>query len=66
MEKIVASRGEYRGKPRIDIRVYFKPEVSQPDKWLPTKKGINLSPDDWPEFMGLMDRIDQAIGSGGG
>lgn len=63
MEKIVASLGEYRGKPRIDIRIYFMPEVSEPDKWLPTKKGLNLSPDDWPEFKELVGKVGKAIGS---
>ena len=63
VEKIVVTLGEYRGKPRIDIGVYFRPEVSESDKWLPTKKGLNLSPDDWPAFKGLMDKVGQAIGN---
>ena len=63
MEKIVASLGEYQGRPRIDIRLYFRPEVSEPAKWLPTKKGLNLSPDDWPEFRDLMGKVDLTVGN---
>ena len=62
LEKIVATLGQYKGKPRIDIRVHFQPETSKPDKWLPTKKGINLSPDMWPDFKKLVGKVDQVIG----
>ena len=60
LEKIVASMGEYKDKQRIDIRVYFQPDAG-PDNWKPTKKGINISLDSWPEFKGLVEKVDQAI-----
>lgn len=61
LEKVVATMGEYKGKPRIDIRVHFQPDASEPDNWIPTKKGINLSPDMWPDFKELVGKVDKAI-----
>ena len=61
LEKIVATLGEYKGKQRIDIRVYYQPDVSEPDKWLPTKKGLSLSPDNWPDFKKLVGKVDKAL-----
>jgi len=31
-EKIVATLGEFKGRTRIDLRMYFKPAVSEADK----------------------------------
>ena len=64
MEKIVASLGEYKGRPRIDIRVFWQPEPAEPDKWVATRKGINLSPDRWQDFKKLIARVDKAIDKG--
>ena len=64
LEKIVASMGEYKDKQRIDIRVYFQPDAD-PDNWIPTKKGINISLDSWGAFKGLVEKIDKAITKGG-
>ncbi|MFH2061071.1 MAG: transcriptional coactivator p15/PC4 family protein [Pseudomonadota bacterium] len=63
MEKVVANLVEYKGKPRVDIRVYFQPNQAEPDTWIPTKKGINLDPDSWQDFKGLVGKIDKAISS---
>ncbi len=60
LEKLVATLGEYKDKPRIDIRVYFQPDAD-PDNWVPTKKGINISMDSWGEFKNLVAKIDQAV-----
>lgn len=62
LEVIRATIGEYKDKPRIDIRVYYQPDAD-PDNWIPTKKGINLSLDNWKDFKDLVERIDQAIKS---
>ncbi len=62
MEKVVATLGEYKGKPRVDIRTYFLPDQAEPDNWIPTKKGINLSLDNWVEFKELVKKIDKAVG----
>jgi hypothetical protein len=45
---------EYQGKKYIDIRKYYQKE----GEWLPTKKGIALSPDVWEEFVGKIGEID--------
>ena len=58
LEKIVATMGEFKGKQRIDIRIYFQDDN---DEWRPTKKGINLGLDDQKEFKDLVGEIDQAI-----
>ena len=60
LEKIVATLGEYKDKQRIDIRVYFQPDAD-PNNWIPTKKGINISLDSWPEFKDLVEKVDRAI-----
>jgi len=65
LEKIIAIQGEYRGEPRIDIRIYFQSKQTEPDKWLPTKKGLNLSPENWKEFKKMVDKVDQVIGKEG-
>ena len=62
LEKILVTVGEYQGKQRIDIRTYYLPNQAEPDEWKPTKKGINLSPDNWHEFKELVEKVDQAIG----
>ena len=61
LEKIVATLMESKGKQRIDIRIYALSDQQEPDNWLPTKKGINLTMDDWKEFKALVDKIDRTI-----
>ena len=46
--------------------MYFKPDVSEADKWVPTKKGINLDVDMWSDFKELVGKVDEALGKGGG
>ena len=60
LEVIRATLGEYKEKQRVDIRVYYQPDAD-PNNWIPTKKGINISLDSWPEFKGLVEKVDQAI-----
>ncbi len=38
--------------------VYYKAEF---DNWLPTKKGINIDTETWPEFKKLIGKVDKAI-----
>ena len=57
-QKIVAAFVEYHGKPRIDFRVYYQ---SEPDKWMPTKKGFYLDPESWDDFKELVGEMDRAI-----
>jgi hypothetical protein len=57
-EKIRATLGEFRGKDRIDIRIYFEDDDG---RWLPTKKGINLAVEDWPRFKAFLREVDQGL-----
>lgn len=61
LEKIVGAVGEYKGRTRIDLRVYYQPLAHKPDEWVPTKKGINLDPETWDDFKKLVAKIDQAL-----
>jgi len=61
-EKVVITLIEHQGKQRIDIRTYIV-DQSDPNTWLPSKKGVNLSLDMWEDFKGLVEKIDRAIGN---
>jgi len=39
-EKYIVAAKEYRGYKFVDVRMYYKLE----DRWLPTKKGITITP----------------------
>jgi len=42
MNEIVrVQRVEYRGRDRLDVRVYFKPLGSE--EWRPTRRGVNIA-----------------------
>ena len=60
-EKIVATLMNPKGKQRIDVRVYSLSDKGEPENWLASQKGINLTLDEWPEFKALVDRVDKAI-----
>lgn len=60
-EKVVGTIGEYQGKQRVDLRIYYQPDA---DNWYPTKKGINLGLDNWKDFKDLMGRVDDALSKG--
>ncbi len=59
-EKIVFSLGEFKGKKRIDIRTYFVGEEDS-ETWKPTKKGINISIEQWQEFKELIKEVDNSL-----
>ncbi len=63
-EKIVVTLMNPKGKQRIDIRAYSFSDQREPDNWLPSKKGINLTVDEWTEFKALVDKVDQAVRNG--
>jgi len=31
------------------------------DNWLPTKKGVNIDTETWPEFKEMIGKVDKAI-----
>ena len=60
-EKVVISIGEFKGKKRIDIRTFFLGEEEDSEVWKPTKKGINISLDQWQEFKELLKKVDDSL-----
>ena len=62
-EKIVFSLGEFRGKKRIDIRTFFLGDEEDSEVWKPTKKGVNISLDQWQEFKELIKEVDNSLES---
>ncbi len=57
-EEIRVSLREYKGHPFIDIRVYWKPAEGEPG---PTKKGVTLNPELFPEFKKAMAALEGAL-----
>ncbi|NLL62461.1 MAG: hypothetical protein GX240_06800 [Candidatus Atribacteria bacterium] len=56
--RLVLSVGEFRGKPRVDIRTYIK--LKDKDEYVPTKKGINFSADWIDSFIEMVKKLDDA------
>ena len=48
-EEVRISLTEFKGKELIDIRVYYQPEGEE--EMRPTKKGITISPEKFPELQ---------------
>ena len=56
-ERIEIAVNEYKGKKYLDLRIFYTTDSGT--SWLPTKKGITVSPDN---LELLKDAIEQAIG----
>ncbi len=56
-ERIEVAINEYKGKKYLDLRTFYTTDDGA--NWLPTKKGITVSPDN---LELLKDAIEQAIG----
>lgn len=61
-ENIFLQITEFQGQKRIDIRKWFKDKENE---WQRTRKGINLSVDEWTEFLenfeAMVDFIEDKI-----
>jgi hypothetical protein len=57
-EIVRATIGEYRGRRTIGIRIFYE-DVS--GEWKPTKKGITLTSDLFPELKKAIDLIDSGL-----
>lgn len=55
-EQIQISAKEYKGFPYVDIRVFFKAETGE---YLPTKKGVTISPKHVPDFIAAIQEIQK-------
>jgi predicted phosphoadenosine phosphosulfate sulfurtransferase len=49
---------EYRGHKLIDVRVYYSDDEGQ---YRPTKKGVSLSVDLYPDFKKALHALEQAM-----
>jgi len=47
-EEVRISLTEFKGKGLIDVRVYYQPDGEE--EMRPTKKGITISPEKYPEL----------------
>ena len=56
-ERIEVSINEFKGKKYLDLRTFYTTDDGA--SWLPTKKGITVSPDNLELLKGA---IEQAIG----
>ena len=56
-ERIEISINEFKGKKYLDLRTFYTTDDGA--SWLPTKKGITISPDN---LELLKDAIEQAMG----
>ena len=49
----------FRDKVYVNIREFYKHDVTK--KWLPGKKGINMTMEDWNALMEASTKIDEAV-----
>ena len=61
-EQILVGLREFRGTRFIDIRAYFETDGGE---WRPTKKGVTLPIDAFPEFAEVIASLGETLGFGG-
>jgi len=59
MEEVRVSLTEFKGKALIDLRVYYQPEDGEEKR--PTKKGITISPEKFPELKKAILALEKAL-----
>lgn len=57
-DKIIITVKEFKGRQYIDIRTYFENDAGE---WIPTKKGISLTPENLNEIMPLLETAQKSI-----
>lgn len=55
-EQLQIAIKEYKGKRYLDLRIFYTTDNGA--SWLPTKKGVTISPD---QLLVLKDAVDIAI-----
>lgn len=60
-EQILIGLREFRGTRFIDIRAYFETDDGE---WRPTKKGVTLPIDAFPEFAETVADLGETLGFG--
>jgi hypothetical protein len=56
-DKIIVTVKEFKGKQYIDLRTHFENDQGE---WIPTKKGISLTPDNLDEMIGFLEKAKNA------
>jgi hypothetical protein len=57
-DKIIVALKEFKGKEYIDIRTHFENDEGD---WIPTKKGITLTPDSLDEMIDLLKTAKKKV-----
>jgi hypothetical protein len=50
--------GEFKGHKFLDMRIFFKEDGKDP---APTKKGLAVSPQLWPQFRKALAQVEAAM-----
>ena len=58
-EQVSLALREFKGKPYVDLRIYFKPRGS--DEFMPSKKGITLSTEFIPQLKAAFEKAEEAL-----
>jgi len=59
MEEVRVSLTEFKGKELIDLRVYYQPEDGEEKR--PTKKGITIASEKFPELKKAILALEKAL-----
>ena len=58
-EEVRVSLTEFKGKELIDLRIYYQPEEGE--EMRPTKKGITISTEKFPELKKAILSLEKAM-----
>jgi hypothetical protein len=56
-DKIIVTVKEFKGKQYIDLRTHFENDQGE---WIPTKKGISLTPDNVDDMIEFLQKAKKA------
>lgn len=59
LEEVRASLTVYKGKQYVDLRIYYKGDDGE---FHPSKKGLTVSLDLFPELQQAVEKLGEAIG----
>jgi len=62
LETIRFSVSEFKGKQYADARVYYRDDDGE---LKPTRKGLTISPDIWPDFVAGIERLGAELAERG-
>jgi hypothetical protein len=57
-DRIIVSTKEFKGKEYIDVRLHFENDQGE---WIPTKKGISLTPENLDEMIDLLVKARKTV-----